>query len=115
LECIAQTPDMTEQNKVAATYVLGLLRNLDPEHPEPALQAASALIDIFSDENMPYDVNFREGGFLTVLRNVQGEFTRTVRRIDTRKPGGRDLRGRGEEVLANLKAFVGYRTGLDLP
>ena len=81
---------------------------------EPLLQAASALIDIYSDENMPYDVNFRNGNFLNTLSSRIPGVRKAVKSIDARKDGGRALKGRGEEVLENLVAFVEYRQNLNL-
>ena len=74
------------------------------------MQAVSALIDIFSDETLPYDVNFRQGRYLDALvRSVEG-VRRAVRGIDRKKE--RELRVRGEEVRDNLVAFIQYRRGL---
>jgi hypothetical protein len=78
------------------------------------VQAASAIIDIYSDENMPYDVNFRQGKFIDRLAsNVEG-FKKIVRTIDRRKEGGKDLKRRGDEVQENLVAFIQYRRDLGL-
>lgn len=79
---------------------------------EPLLQAASALIDIYSDEAQPYDVNFRQGAYVdTLARSVEG-VRRVVRGIDRKRE--RELRRRGEEVRDNLIAFIEYRRGLAL-
>jgi hypothetical protein len=78
------------------------------------VQAASALIDIYSDEDMPYDINFRQGKFIDRLAsNVEG-FKKIVRTIDRRKEGGNDLKRRGDEVRENLVAFIQYRRNLGL-
>lgn len=80
---------------------------------EPLIQAVSALIDIYSDENMPYDVNFRAGKYVDRLAlNLDG-FKKAVRAID-RREGGKDLRRRGDEVRENLAAFIEYRKSLGL-
>lgn len=78
------------------------------------LQAASALIDIYSDENLPYDINFRKGDFLSQLAHSVDGMKRAVKSIDMRKGGGRALRRRGQEILDNLTAFVEYRKNLNL-
>jgi hypothetical protein len=39
---------------------------------------------------------------------------RAVKSVDRKKPGGKALRARGEEVLENLRAFVKYRRDLKL-
>ena len=72
----------------------------------------SALIDIYSDETLPYDVNFRQGRFLDTLVHAVEGVRRAVRGIDRKKE--RELRLRGEEVRDNLVAFVQYRRGLKL-
>ena len=81
-----------------------------PTPREPLLQAVSALIDIYSDETLPYDVNFRQGRFLDALvASVEG-VRKVVRGIDRKRE--RELRMRGEEVRDNLIAFIEYRRGL---
>ena len=72
----------------------------------------SAIIDIYSDEAMPYDANFRQNGYLDqLIASVEG-IRKAVRGIDRKQE--RDLRRRGEEVRDNLVAFIGYRRGLGL-
>ncbi len=61
---------------------------------------------------MPYDVNFRQGAYLERLVNSIDAVKKMVKAIDRRKPGGRELRVRGEEVRDNLVAFVKYRKNL---
>lgn len=78
------------------------------------LQAASAIIDIYSDETLPYDVNFRQGGVLQALVSSVEGVRKAVKGIDRKKPGGKDLRRRGEEVRDNLVAFIQYRRNLGL-
>ena len=100
-----------------SNYLLSILDSASSRSPvgtEPSIQAASALIDIYSDENMPYDVNFRQGRYIDRLAsNVEG-FKKAVRAIDRRKEGGKELRHRGDEVRENLVAFIQYRHGLGL-
>ena len=79
---------------------------------EPLIQAVSALIDIFSDENMPYDINFREGRYLERLQSSVDGVKKAVKAINRWEDGGRDLRRRGEEVRDNLMAFIEYRKRL---
>jgi hypothetical protein len=78
------------------------------------IQAASALIDIYSDENMPYDINFRQGKFIDRLASNVDGLKKIVRTIDRRKEGGKELRRRGDEVRENLVAFIQYRRDLRL-
>lgn len=67
-------------------------------------------MDIYSDETLPYDVNFRQGRFLDALvASVEG-VRKAVRGIDRKRE--RELRARGEEVRDNLVAFIEYRRGL---
>ncbi|KAI0800600.1 ARM repeat-containing protein [Fomes fomentarius] len=112
LECLAQHPQSGDANRVISSYLLSLLPpSANPPTPtEPLLQAVSALVDIYSDEALPYDVNFRQGRYLDALvQSVEG-VRRAVRGIDRKKE--RELRIRGEEVRDNLVAFIQYRRGL---
>ena len=134
LECLAQHPQSIEMNAVCppalvgqcssdnsvgqtiSNYFLSILDRVSsspsPAETEPLIQAVSALIDIYSDENMPYDINFRNGRYLDKLAsNVEG-FKKAVRGIDRRNEGGKDLRRRGDEVRENLVAFIQYRKDL---
>jgi hypothetical protein len=63
---------------------------------------------------MPYDINFREGGYLERLLSSVAGVKKAVKAIDRRTEGGRDLRRRGEEVRENLVAFIQYRKQLGL-
>ncbi|KAJ6602568.1 armadillo-type protein [Mycena vulgaris] len=118
LECLAQNPGpaFLEANAGIAEYLLSMLPGAGAgardAGTEPMLQVAASLIDIYSDEGAPYDVNFRAGGFLTRLAASIDGVKKAVRAIDRRKEGGRELRRRGEEVRDNLQAFVEYRRGL---
>jgi hypothetical protein len=78
------------------------------------VQAVSALIDIYADERLAYDANFRTGGFLARLADATDGVRRAVKSIDRKRPGGRELRGRAEETRDNLVAFVKYRRRLKL-
>ncbi|KAI0706300.1 ARM repeat-containing protein [Cerioporus squamosus] len=114
LECLAQHPESVDANATISSYLLSLLppSATPPTPTEPLLQAVSALIDIYSDETLPYDVNFRQGRYLdTLVRSVEG-VRKAVRGIDRKKE--RELRVRGEEVRDNLVAFIQYRRGLGL-
>ncbi|OSD00854.1 ARM repeat-containing protein [Trametes coccinea BRFM310] len=114
LECLAQHPESIETNKIISAYLVSLLPPAanPPTPTEPLLQAVNALIDIYSDETLPYDVNFREGRYLeTLVQSVEG-VRKAVRGIDRKKE--RELRIRGEEVRDNLVAFIQYRRGLRL-
>ncbi|KAJ7603956.1 armadillo-type protein, partial [Mycena polygramma] len=117
LECLAQNAAFVDANGTIAAYLLSMLPNggtPSPAGTEPMLQAASSLIDIYSDEGAPYDVNFRTGGFLERLAASVDGVKKAVRAIDRRKEGGRELRRRGEEVRDNLVAFIEYRKELGL-
>ncbi|KAJ7743939.1 armadillo-type protein [Mycena maculata] len=117
LESLAQNPAFVDANATIAAYLLSMLPTGSAPSPagtEPMLQAASSLIDIYSDEDAPWDANFRTGGFLAQLAGSIDGVKKAVRAIDRRKEGGRELRRRGEEVRDNLAAFVEYRRGLGL-
>ena len=99
--------------KVISSYLLSILPTASTpstKGTEPLLQAVSALIDIYSDERLPYDINFRNGRFLDRLVESVDGVRKAVRAIDRRKE--RDLKLRGEEVRDNLVAFIEYRKGL---
>jgi hypothetical protein len=81
---------------------------------EPLIQAASALIDIYSDEALPYDINFRTGGYLNQLIDGVDNVKAAIRAINRKNEGGKDLRRRGEEVKINLVDFIQYRRSLKL-
>ncbi|KAF7361220.1 ARM repeat-containing protein [Mycena sanguinolenta] len=67
LECLAMSPaaSSVQANATIATYLLSMLPSaatpVSPAGTEPMLQAAASLIDIYSDEGAPWDVNFRGG------------------------------------------------------
>ncbi|KII93991.1 hypothetical protein PLICRDRAFT_36208 [Plicaturopsis crispa FD-325 SS-3] len=115
LECLAQHPESVAANKVISEYLLSMLPT--PSTPssagtEPLIQALSALIDIYSDENMPYDINFRHWGYVDRLAASVEGVKKAVKAIDRRKEGGRELKRRGEEMRENLVAFIQYRKEL---
>lgn len=85
-----------------------------PVGTECLIQVVSALIDIYSDEALPYDDNFRKGNFLQALVSSVEGVRKAVKGIDRKKVGGRELRRQGEEVRENLIAFVQYRRNLGL-
>jgi hypothetical protein len=100
--------------QIISEQFLSLLPPSASTDTEPLLQAVSALIDIYSDELSVYDVNFRQGGYLERLADSITSVKKVVKAIDKRKPGGRELRARGEDVLENLVAFIQYRRDLQL-
>ncbi|KAG7452218.1 ARM repeat-containing protein [Guyanagaster necrorhizus] len=116
LECLAQHPDSIDSNRIISEYLLSFLPTGTSSEVgiEPVLQSVSAIIDIYSDEMLPYDVNFRQGRYLNRLASSIDGMKKLVKTIDRRKPGGRVLRLRGEEIRDNLIAFVEYRKNLKL-
>ncbi|KAI8990655.1 ARM repeat-containing protein [Trametes punicea] len=114
LECLAQHPESLDANRAITSYFLSLLppKANPPTPTEPLLQAVSALIDIYSDETLPYDVNFRDGRYVDALVQSVDGVRKAVRGIDKKKE--RELRVHGEEVRDNLVAFIQYRRGLRL-
>ncbi|KAG6830892.1 hypothetical protein H0H92_014043 [Tricholoma furcatifolium] len=113
LECLAQHPQSIDANRIISQFLLSLLPSEGTPSSagtEPLIQATSALIDIYSDEEMPYDINFRQGGYLARLASSVDGVKKAVRGIDRRKEGGKDLRLRGEEVRDNLVAFIRMAT-----
>jgi len=134
LECLALHPNSIAANRVGVYILCGILGLILISHSqiisdyfisflpsgsepssidtEPLIQAISALIDIYSNEDMPYDVNFRQGQYLNrLISSVEGT-RKAIRNIDRRKEGGKELRVRGDEVQSNLIAFIKYRRRL---
>lgn len=102
-------------SQTISTFLLSLLpsaTNPSMTPIEPLLQAVSALIDIYSDETLPYDIVFRDGKYVDLLGGNIDSVRKVIRRIDRKRE--RDLRRRGEEVRDNLVAFVEYRRSLKL-
>ena len=96
-----------------SSYLLSILPTASTpstKGTESLLQAVSALIDIYSDERVAYDINFRNGRFLDRLVEGVDGVRKVVKAIDRRKE--RDLKLRGEEVRDNLVAFIEYRKAL---
>lgn len=113
LECLAQHPQSIDANRVIAVHLLSILPTSTAPSiygTEPLIQTLSALIDIYSDESLPYDVNFRQGDFVQRLVDSVEGVRKAVRAIDRRKE--RDLKRRGEEMRDNLIAFIKYRRAL---
>ncbi|KAG1889472.1 ARM repeat-containing protein [Suillus subluteus] len=113
LECLAQHPQSIDANRVIAMHLLSILPTSTAPSiygTEPLIQTLSALIDIYSDENLPYDVNFRQGNFVQRLVDSVEGVRKAVRAIDRRKE--RDLKRRGEEMRDNLIDFIKYRRAL---
>jgi len=114
LECLAQNRETVHANKAIADFLVSVLppTSIGALTVEPTLQAASALIDIFADEEASYDVNFRAGRFTDRLNEAVLPLRKMVRAVDKKSDGGRELRARGDGVLENLVAFIKYRRGL---
>lgn len=112
----ARLPTINPPVQAIASYLLSLLPTgtSDQASVESTLQAASALIDIYSDETVPYDINFRENNILGKLVDAVEPIRKLVRGINKKKPGGIELKRRGEEVRDNLVEFIKYRRGLRL-
>ncbi|PPQ64078.1 hypothetical protein CVT24_008891 [Panaeolus cyanescens] len=115
LECLAHNTNSVDANKTIADYLLSLLPSGSAPSKagtEPMIQAASAIIDIYSDEGLPYDINFRQGKYVERLVDSVDGVRKAVKGIDRHKLGGRELRRRGDEVRDNLIAFIQYRRSL---
>ena len=78
------------------------------------LQVVSALIDTFSDETYPYDINFRQGRYLERLTDSVEAIRKAIKSIDRRRQGGKELKRRGDELRENLVEFIKYRRNLKL-
>lgn len=111
------TVTLNFNNQIIANYLLSILPTSDTPSTagtEPLIQATSALIDIYSDESLPYDINFRQGKYLDRLVVSVDGIKKAVKAIDRRKEGGKELRRRGDEVRENLVDFIQYRKDLRL-
>ncbi|KAG9041973.1 hypothetical protein FS837_011509 [Tulasnella sp. UAMH 9824] len=118
LGCLAQREDAVEANKVIGAYLFSYLTSPLPNTtipwPEATLHAASSIIDIYADEDQPYDVNFRELAWTEALAGAKDRVKRAGRAIDRKKEGGRELKDFADEVYANVKGFVQYRRRLKI-
>lgn len=117
LGSLGQYPGSIDANRLISEYLLSILpTTTSPSRAgtEALLQAVSSLIDIYSDEEQPYDVNFRQGKYLDALTNAVEGVRKAVKGIDRKKEGGRDLRRRGEGLRDNLIEFIKYRRQLGL-
>jgi len=87
LECLAQHPQSIGANGVIANYLVSLLPAGTPDQAtvESTLQAASALIDIYSDESAPCDINFRENDILGKLIDAVEPIRKLVRGINKKE------------------------------
>ncbi|KAF9055965.1 armadillo-type protein [Panaeolus papilionaceus] len=115
LECLAHNINAVDANKTIAEYLLSLLPSgsvPSKAGTESMIQATSAIIDIYSDEELPYDINFRQGAYVNRLVDSVDGVRKAVKGIDRHKAGGRELRRRGDEVRDNLIAFIQYRRNL---
>lgn len=104
-------------SKIISDYLISLLpsgTNPSPIETEPLIQVVSALIDIYSDENTPYDINFRKGQYLNRLVLSAEGVRKAIRALNRRSEEGRELRLRGDEVRENLVGFIKYRRRLGL-
>ncbi|ORY72381.1 hypothetical protein BCR35DRAFT_307647 [Leucosporidium creatinivorum] len=102
-----------EENESIGLFLLSLLPNgktpspLSPT-PEVLLQAIDSLIDLYSDEEAPYDVPvFREKGFLQRLDASVAGVRAAAKKLDRKKFP--ELRSRADGALENLTGFVQYR------
>ncbi|TFY61535.1 hypothetical protein EVG20_g7018 [Dentipellis fragilis] len=117
LESLAQNAESVEANKLISQYFIAQLPTASAPSPlgtEPLLQVVSALIDIYSDEDKPYDVTFRQGQYLEALTLAVEGVRKAVKGIDKKREGGRDLWRHGGELRDNLVEFVKYRRALKL-
>ncbi|KAA1467810.1 ARM repeat-containing protein [Dentipellis sp. KUC8613] len=117
LESLAQNPESIDTNKLISQYFIAQLPTTSAPSPlgtEPLLQVVSALIDIYSDEDKPYDVNFRQGQYLETLTLAVEGVRKAVKGIDKKREGGRDLWRHGGELRDNLVEFIKYRRALKL-
>ncbi|KAG8987082.1 hypothetical protein FRB90_003615, partial [Tulasnella sp. 427] len=118
LGCLAQRGDAVEANKVIGAYLFSYLTSPLPNStvswPEATLHAASSIIDVYADEDQPYDVNFREAGWTETFAGAKDRVKRAGRAIDKKREGGRELKEFADEVFANVKGFVQYRRKLKI-
>ncbi|KIO27936.1 hypothetical protein M407DRAFT_22843, partial [Tulasnella calospora MUT 4182] len=96
------------------SYLTSPLPNSTILWPEATLHSASSIIDIYADEDQPYDVNFRELAWTDALAGAKDRVKRAGRAIDKKKEGGRELKDFADEVYANVKGFVQYRRRLKI-
>ncbi|KAM0750209.1 hypothetical protein T439DRAFT_380929 [Meredithblackwellia eburnea MCA 4105] len=103
----------TAENQVIGTFLLSVLphgKTPSPFSPTPEvlIQVVDSFIDLYADEDAPYDMEvFRKGGFLPVLQDAVTGVRAATKKIDKKKFP--ELRSRADGALENLSEFAKYR------
>ena len=83
---------------------------LTADQAEVVIALINAIIDIYADETRDYDEVFVKEGCTDKLEGMVKGSQGCVRKVDRKVE--RRLRGKGEEAVGNLVAFVQYRKKL---
>jgi hypothetical protein len=90
-----------------------LMTVLDQGAAAPAavvFEALDALFDVYADADFEYDGPvFRARGYLGRLKGLVASVRAIVRSVDRRVC--KEVRGKGDECLINLRAFIAYKEG----
>lgn len=93
---------------VNAEIGIFLLTNLPGAPPADTVEALNQIMDIYADEEFEYDEPvFWEQGFYGKLEELLPGVRKVAKSVDKRKEG--ELRGRCDEVVANLGRFLKYK------
>jgi hypothetical protein len=80
------------------------------DQTETLIALINAIIDIYADETRAYDQVFEQERCTAKLADMVPGTRACVRKVDRKLH--RELRGKGEEAVGNLAAFVQYRKAL---
>lgn len=73
-------------------------------------EVLDALFDVYADADFEYDAGvFRARGYLARLKGLVPSVRAIVRSVDRRM--FREVRGKGDECLINLRGFIQYKEG----
>lgn len=105
---LALTPCPVPTNLEIATFLLGLLSSLPDTPPADAVEALNQLLDVYANEDYPYDKPvFWQYGLLSHLEAVLPKVRAMAKGVN--KTSQPELRARADEGVLNLTRFVAYK------
>ncbi|KAG5957349.1 hypothetical protein E4U58_006177 [Claviceps cyperi] len=105
---LALAPCPVPTNLEIATFLLGLLSSLPDTPPADAVEALNQLLDVYANEDYPYDKPvFWQHGLLSHLEAVLPKLRAMAKGVN--KTSQPELRTRADEGVLNLTRFVAYK------
>ncbi|KAJ1919883.1 hypothetical protein H4219_001663 [Mycoemilia scoparia] len=109
-------PGFVTENKMIGTFLIRGIQasisqneKVQAESLEPVVEALDGLFDIYSDCAFDYDKPvFVDGGLLKELRGILPGYRKIIRLCIDRRTH-RQLRGRADLALVNLRAFIDFK------